>query len=602
MAQTVAEFTIDRLHEWGIKRIFGFPGDGINGFMAALRTAQDKIDFVQSRHEEMAAFMACAHAKFTDEVGVCMATSGPGAIHLLNGLYDAKMDHQPVVAIVGQQARAALGGSYQQEVDLISLFKDVACEFVHMATVPSQVRHLVDRAVRIAKARRTVTCLIFPNDVQELDYEEPKRMHGSVHSSVGYREPRIIPQESDLEKAAIILNQGEKVAMLVGAGAKGCEQEIIQVADMLGCGVAKALLGKEVLPDDLPFVTGSIGLLGTGPSWDMMTDCDTLLMVGSSFPYSEFLPKEGQAKGVQIDIDGKMLGIRYPMDVNLQGDSKATLQALIPYLKRKDDRSWRNEIEEKVDKWWKILDARAQKTADPINPQYVFWELSKRLPDNCIISADSGSTASWFARDLKIRTGMKASLSGNLATMCPGMPYTIAAKFAYPDRVAIGLIGDGAMQMLGINGLLTVSKYWREWKDPRMIILVLNNRDLNQVTWEQRIMVGDAKFEGSQNVPDFAYEEYAKLLGLEGIRVENASEVKDALETAMIVQRPVVLNVYTDPAVPPMPPHITFKQAKAFASAIFHGDADSWDIIKQSAKDVWSEYFPAKEEDTKIKK
>jgi pyruvate dehydrogenase (quinone) len=602
MAQTVAEFTIDRLHQWGITRIFGFPGDGINGFMSALRKAEDKVDFVQARHEELAAFMACAHAKFTDEVGVCMATSGPGAIHLLNGLYDAKMDHQPVVAIVGQQARSAMGGSYQQEVDLISLFKDVAGEFVHMATVPSQARHLVDRAIRIAMARRTVTCLIFPNDLQELDYEEPKRMHGSIHSSVGYRAPRILPQENDLEKAAIILNEGEKVAMLVGAGAKGCESEIIQVADLLGCGVAKALLGKEVLPDDLPFVTGSIGLLGTGPSWDMMTNCDTLLMVGSSFPYSEFLPKEGQAKAVQIDIDGKMLGIRYPMDVNLQGDSKATLQALIPYLKRKEDRSWREEIEGKVNKWWKILDARAQKSADPINPQYVFWELSKRLPDNCIISADSGSTASWFARDLKIRSGMKASLSGNLATMCPGMPYTVAAKFAYPDRVAIGLIGDGAMQMLGINALISVAKYWKRWKDPRMIILVLNNRDLNQVTWEQRIMVGDAKFATSQDVPDFAYDEYAKMLGLEGIRIEHPSEVKDALDTAMIVQRPVVLNVYTDPSVPPMPPHVSFKQAKAFASAVFHGDEDSWDMIKQSAKDVWSEYFPADNAKDPIKK
>lgn len=594
MAKTVAEYTIDRLHEWGIRRIFGFPGDGINGFMAALRGAEDKIDFIQARHEELAAFMACAHAKFTDEVGICMATSGPGAIHLLNGLYDAKMDHQPVVAIVGQQARSAMGGSYQQEVDLITLFKDVAGDYVHMCMEPSQARHLVDRAIRIALARRTVTCIIFPNDIQEVDYEEPKRQHGTIHSGIGYRAPRIIPHDDDLQKAAIILNQGEKVAMLVGAGAKGCESEILQVADLLGCGVAKALLGKAVLPDDLPFVTGSIGLLGTAPSWEMMTECDTLLMVGSSFPYSEFLPKEGQAKAVQIDIDGKMLGIRYPMDVNLQGDSKATLQALIPYLKRKDDRGWRNTIEENISKWWKIMDSRAHNSADPINPQYVFWELSKRLPDNCIISADSGTTASWFARDLKIRTGMKASLSGNLATMCPGMPYTLAAKFAYPDRVAIGLIGDGAMQMLGINALITVAKYWKRWKDPRMIILVLNNGDLNQVTWEQRIMVGDAKFEGSQDVPDFAYDEYAKLLGLEGIRIDNADDVQDALDTAMVMQKPVVLNVYSDPSVPPMPPHVSFSQMKAFASAIFHGDPDSWDMIKQSSKSVWSEYFPGK--------
>ncbi|GAA4750249.1 thiamine pyrophosphate-requiring protein [Flavisolibacter ginsenosidimutans] len=594
MAQTVAEYLINRFHEWGVNRIFGYPGDGINGFMAALRGAEDKVQFIQTRHEEMAAFMACAHAKFTDEVGVCMATSGPGAIHLLNGLYDAKMDHQPVVAIVGQQARSALGGSYQQEVDLITLFKDVAGAYVHMACEPSQTRHLVDRAIRIALAERTVTCIIFPNDLQELDYEEPKRMHGTIHSSVGYKRPRIIPHDTDLQQAAAILNEGEKVAMLVGAGAKGCEEEIIQVADILGCGVAKALLGKAVLPDDLPFVTGSIGLLGTGPSWDMMTGCDTLLMVGSSFPYSEFLPKEGQAKAVQIDIDGKMLGIRYPMTLNLQGDSKATLQALIPYLKRKEDRSWRTSIEDNIDKWWKILDARAQNSADPINPQYVYWELSKRLPDNCILSADSGSTAAWFARDLKVRTGMKASLSGNLATMCPGMPYTIAAKFAYPDRVAIGLIGDGAMQMLGINGLITVSKYWKTWKDPRMIILVLNNRDLNMVSWEQRVMIGDAKFDASQDVPDFAYDEYAKLLGLEGIRVDNPADVKDALDTAMVVRKPVVLNVYTDPDVPMTPPHVSLKEMKAFSSAIFHGDSDSWDMIKQTAKDVWSEYFPGK--------
>lgn len=594
MAQSVAEYCINRLHEWGINRIFGYPGDGINGFMSALSDVEDKIQFIQTRHEEMAAFMACAHAKFTDEVGVCMATSGPGAIHLLNGLYDAKMDHQPVVAIVGQQARSALGGSYQQEVDLITLFKDVAGDYVHMACEPSQTRHLVDRAIRIALAERTVTCIIFPNDLQELDYEEPKRMHGTVHSSVGYRRPRIIPHEDDLQQAAAILNEGSKIAMLVGAGANGCEAEITQVADLLGCGVAKALLGKAVLPDDLPFVTGSIGLLGTGPSWDMMVDCDTLLMVGSSFPYSEFLPKEGQAKAVQIDIDGKMLGIRYPMTLNLQGDSKATLQALIPYLKRKEDRNWRKGIEENIDKWWKILEKRAHTSADPINPQYVYWELSKRLPDDCILSADSGSTAAWFARDLKIRKGMKASLSGNLATMCPGMPYTIAAKFAYPDRVAIGLIGDGAMQMLGINGLITVAKYWKTWSDPRMIILVLNNRDLNMVSWEQRVMIGDAKFDSSQDVPDFAYDEYAKLLGLEGIRIDNPANLADALDTAMMVPKPVVLNVYTDPNVPMTPPHVNLKQMKSFSSAIFHGDSDAWDMVKQTVKDVWAEYSPAK--------
>ena len=439
MSQTVGDFLVNRLSEWGISRIFGFPGDGINGLMGALDRGKDKIDFVQVRHEENAAFMACGHAKFTGEVGVCMATSGPGAIHLLNGLYDAKMDHQPVVAIVGQQARAAIGGSYQQEVDLISLYKDVAHEYVHMATVPSQMRHLVDRAVRIAKSERTVTCIIIPNDLQDVKYEEPERIHGSVHSGLNYSPPVIVPAQQDLQRAADILNKGEKVAMLVGAGAFGAADEVIKVADLLGAGVAKALLGKAVLPDDLPYVTGSIGLLGTKPSWDLMMDCDTLLMIGSSFPYSEFLPKEGKAKGVQIDIDGKMLGIRYPMDVNLQGDSKATLNALIPLLKRKENRDWLKTIEDNVKEWWEVLEARAMHSADPINPQRMFWELSKYLPDNCILTSDSGSAANWFARDLKIRKGMKASLSGNLATMCPGVPYAIAAKFAFPDRMPIAL-------------------------------------------------------------------------------------------------------------------------------------------------------------------
>jgi pyruvate dehydrogenase (quinone) len=590
MAQTVGDFLIERLSEWNITRIFGFPGDGINGLMGALNRAKGKIDFVQVRHEENAAFMACAHAKFTGEVGVCMATSGPGAIHLLNGLYDAKMDHQPVVAIVGQQARAAIGGSYQQEVDLDSLYKDVACEYVHTAMVPEQVRHLVDRAVRIAKTTRSVTCIIVPNDLQDLKYEEPPRAHGTVHSGLHYSAPIIIPLESDLQKAADILNTGEKVSMLVGAGAFGAEDEVIQVADLLGAGVAKALLGKAVLPDDLPYVTGSIGLLGTKPSWDMMMDCDTLLMIGSSFPYSEFLPKADAAKGVQIDIDGKMLGIRFPMDVNLQGDSKETLRALIPLLKRKEDRSWRKTIEDNMQEWWKVLEARAMKSADPINPQRIFHELSKHLPDNCILTSDSGSSANWFARDLKIRKGMKASLSGNLATMCPGVPYAIAAKFAYPDRMPIALVGDGAMQMLGNNGLITIAKYWKEWSDPRLMILVLNNRDLNQVTWEQRVMEGDPKFEASQEVPDFPYAEYAKMLGLAGIKVDKVDDINSAMEFAFAQQKPVVLEAYTDPNVPPLPPHITLKQAKNFTESIFR-DPDMWSMIKETWKEEVATLF-----------
>jgi len=594
MAQQVSDFIVQRLISWGVKRIFGYPGDGINGVMGALNRAKDKIDFIQTRHEEMAAFMACAHAKFTGEVGVCISTSGPGAIHLLNGLYDAKMDHQPVVAIVGQQARMSMGGDYQQEVDLHSLFKDVAHEYVHTCTSPAQARHLIDRAIRIARTHRTVTCVILPNDVQELDYTEPPHTHGSVHTGISYSAPEIVPSFTDVQAAADILNQGNKVAILIGAGAAGAADEIIEIAEILGAGVAKALLGKAVLPDDLPFVTGSIGLLGTKPSYDLMMECDTLLMVGTNFPYSEFLPKEGKVKAVQIDIDGRMLGLRYPTDINLQGDSRKTLQALTPLLEKKKDRAWREKLEDEIRRWWKVLEARAMKSANPINPQRFFWELSPLLPDNCILSADSGSIASWFAMDIRMRKGMKASLSGNLATMCPGVPYAIAAKFAYPDRVSIALVGDGAMQMMGINELITIAKYYKRWPDPRLIIIVLNNQDLNMVTWEQRIMVGDPKFEASQDVPAFNYAKYAQMLGLEGIRVEKEDDIIPALQQAMNTRVPVVLDVLSDPSIPPLPPHITFKQAKNFYSSILKGDVNAWDMIKETYKEVIENYLPHK--------
>jgi len=458
--QTVSDFLIKRINEWGLKRIYGYPGDGINGIIGAIDRANGSVEYVQVRHEEMAAFMACAHAKFTGEVGICLATSGPGAIHLLNGLYDAKMDHAGVVAIVGQQARAALGGDYQQEVDLMSLFKDVAHEYVHMASTPAQVRHLIDRAIRIANAERTVTCVIIPNDVQEMSAVEiPPRKHGTIHSGAGYAPPRVVPKDADLRRAAEVLNAGEKIAMLVGAGALQATDEVIETADILGAGVAKALLGKAVIPDDLPFCTGPIGLLGSKPSWDMMEQCDTLLVVGSSFPYSEFLPKEGQARGVQIDIDAKLVSVRYPMEVNLVGDSAETLRALMPLLERKHDRGWREQIEKGIADWWQVLEARAMNEAKPINPQRMFWELSPRLPDNCIIVADSGSAANWFARDLKVRRGMMASLSGNLATMGPAVPYAIAAKFAFPARVVIATIGDGSMLLNGINQLVPILNY-----------------------------------------------------------------------------------------------------------------------------------------------
>jgi pyruvate dehydrogenase (quinone) len=581
----VGDFLIERLSDWGVTRIYGYPGDGINGIMGALSRAEHHVEFVQVRHEESAAFMACAHAKFTGKVGVCLATSGPGAIHLLNGLYDAKLDHQPVVAIVGQQARAALGGSYQQEVDLVSLFKDVAHEYVHQIADPVQVRHLVDRAMRIADAERTVTCLVVPNDVQTMAaVEQPDHEHGTIHSSIGFPRSRLVPYESDLRMAAELLNGGERVAMLVGQGALEATDEVIEVAERLGAGVAKALLGKAAVPDDLPFVTGSIGLLGTKPTYDLMTDCDTLLVVGSSFPYSEFLPQEGQARGVQIDVDARMIGIRYPMDVHLVGDSSETLRALIPLLERKNDRSWREQIERNVAEWQDILEEQAQIEADPVNPQRLFWELSSRLPDGCILTSDAGTAANWFARYLPIRRGMMASLSGTLATMGSGVPYAIAAKFAHPERVAIALVGDGAMQMNGINELITIAKYWQQWADPRLVVLVLNNRDLNMVTWEQRALEGDPKFEASQELPDFPYARYAELLGLRGIRVDSPDAVGPAWDEVLEADRPAVLEAITDPEVPPLPPHITFDEARNFMLAVAHGDRGWRDMIEQSVK------------------
>ena len=599
MSPTVGDHLVERLAAGGVRRIYGYPGDGINGIMGALDRAgggidgQGPLEFVQVRHEEMAALAACAHAKFTGEVGVCLATSGPGAIHLLNGLYDAKLDHQPVVAIVGQQARTALGGNYQQEVDLVSLFKDVAHQYVHMATDPAQIRHLVDRAVRIARAERTVTCLIVPNDLQGEDaMPEAPHAHGTVHSGSGYSDPVVVPGEPALRQAAEILNAGERVAILVGQGALDATDEIMEVADLLGAGVAKALLGKAAVADDMPYVTGPIGLLGSKPSSDLMTGCDTLLMVGSSFPYAEFLPEEGEARGVQLDIDARMIGIRYPMEANLVGDSAQTLRALIPLLERKTDRAWREQIERGVADWWDVLEARALKDADPINPQRVFWELSSRLPDDCILSADSGTVADWFARDLKIRRGMKASLSGTLATMGAGVPYTIAAKFAFPERVAIALMGDGAMQMNGNSELVTIAKYWRRWSDPRLIVLVLNNGDLNQVTWEQRVLQGDPKFEAAQTLPDFPYARYAELVGLRGIRVDTPDEIAGAWDAALSADRPVVLEAITDPEVPPLPPHITLEQAKAITSALLKRDPGSLGIVRQSLRDKIAQLRP----------
>ena len=581
----VSVFMLQRLRAWGVERIYGYPGDGTNGLNLAFHEVGDELQFVQVRHEELAAFAACAHAKLTGEVGVCMATSGPGAIHLLNGLYDAKLDHAPVVAIVGQQKRMSLGGDFQQEVDLPSLYKDVAGEYLAEITDPRQAAHVVDRAVRIARAERTVTAIIVPSDVQDMDYEEPPRAHGALYSGAPTdRDPVVRPGEEDLRRAAEVLNAGGKVAMLVGQGARHATDEVVEVAELLGAGVAKALNGRAVVPDDLPFVTGSIGLLGTKPSDDMMEGCDTLLMVGTSFPYSEWLPEPGQARAVQIDIHASKLGIRYPVEVGMVGDAAETLRALVPHLQRKEDRSWRDEIEDGVERWWRLLDERAHVDAEPINPQLVFHELSRRLPDRAIVLADSGSATNWWARHLRLRRGMDAALSGTLATMCPAVPYALAAKFAYPQRPVIATIGDGAMQMLGINGLIDLARYRERWTGP-LVVVVLNNGDLNQVTWEQRVLAGDAKLETSQDLPPFDFAAYARQLGLEGIRVETPGEVGPAWDRALSHEGPVLLDVVTDPEVPPLPPHIRMEHAKGMASALFHGDPDAVRIVRQTMRE-----------------
>ena len=589
---TVADYLLERLRAWDVTRVFAYPGDGINGILAAWGRAGNDPTFVQARHEEMAAFEAVGYAKFTGRVGVCMATSGPGAIHLLNGLYDAKLDHVPVVAIVGQTSRSAMGGSYQQEVDLLSLFKDVASEYVQMVTVPEQLPGVLDRAIRVALAERAPTAIIIPSDVQELVYSAPAHAFKMVPSSLGIDWPTSVPHGDAIARAAEILNAGRKVAILAGQGARGARDELEQVAEILGAGVAKPLLGKDVLSDELPYVTGSIGLLGTRPSYELMENCDTLLTVGSSFPYTQFLPAFDQARAVQIDIDGKYVGMRYPYELNLVGDARATLQALIPLLARKEDRSWREGIEAAVTRWWETMQMEAMVEADPINPMRLFHELSTRLPADAIVAADSGSAANWYARQLKFHGQVRGSLSGNLATMGPGVPYGIGAKFGHPDRPVIVFEGDGAMQMNGLAELITIKHYWHEWADPRLIVAVLHNDDLNQVTWEMRAMEGAPKFAESQTLPDVDYAAFAASLGLQGINVDKPGDLGSAWERALAADRPTLLDVRVDPSVPPIPPHATFEQAKDAAKAILKGDEDARSVIVEGVKTKVQEFLP----------
>ncbi len=586
MAKLTNDWFVARLKAWGVTRIFGYSGDGINGVLGALQRDDedadgDGIDFIQVRHEEMAAFMATGHAKFTGELGVCLSTGGPGATHMLTGLYDAKLDHVPVLAIMGQTEVTARGSNYQQELNLDRIFADVG-NYTAEVESPAQLRHVLDRGMRIAIAQNGVAAIILPKDVQDAEWEEPKALHGFTRSGPGYARPRVVPHEADLQRAADVLNSGTKVAILIGAGARGAAGEIIQIAETLGAGVAKALLGKDVLPDDLPFVTGAIGLLGTKPSYDLMMGCDTLLMVGTGFPWSEFLPKDGQARAVQIDIDPAMLGLRYPVEVNLHGDAAETLRQLLRLLKRKNDRSWYESVVRGTEQWWRTVQERAMTAAEPVNPQRVVWEMSAQLPADAIICADSGTSGPWYAVYHRMRLGQRGTVSGGLASMGAAVPYAIAAKFAHPSRPVVALVGDGAMQMNNMAELITVQRYWHRWSDPRLIVCVLNNEDLNEVTWEQRATEGNPRFAAAQDLPNVPYAKIAGMLGLKGIYVDDPDDLEAAWHDALAADRPVVLEVKTDANVPPLPPHITAAQVKAFMAAFVKGDRKLGRVMAKS--------------------
>ncbi|MEU3829970.1 thiamine pyrophosphate-requiring protein [Streptomyces sp. SID161] len=596
MTTKVSDHILERLRAWGVEQVFGYPGDGINGLLAAWGRAEDQPRFIQARHEEMSAFQAVGYAKFSGRLGVCAATSGPGAIHLLNGLYDAKLDHVPVLAIVGQTDRTAMGGSYQQEVDLHTLYKDVASEFVETVTVPEQLPNVLDRAIRTAYARRCPTALIIPGDVQELDYSPPTHDFKMVPSSLGMSDYTATPTDEALHRAAEVLNAGDKVAVLVGQGAAGAVAEVREIAELLGAGVAKALLGKDVLSDELPYVTGPIGLLGSRPSYEMMRDCDTLLTIGSSFPYTQFMPDFGKARGVQIDIDPHMIGMRYPYEVNLVGDARATLRRLIPLLNGdRGGREWYDTVCDNVRRWHGTMDRRAGLAADPINPEYVARALDPLLPDDAILTSDSGSVANWYARHITMRPGMRGSLSGTLATMGPGVPYAIGAKFAHPDRPVFALVGDGAMQMNGLAEMITAAKYRDRWSDPRLVVAVWNNQDLNQVTWEMRAMEGAPSFLPSQSLPDVRYADFARSLGLTGIRVERSEDVEAGWRAALQADGPCVIEFLTDPAVPPIPPHASWEQMEATAASVLKGDADRGSMIRQGLKAKVQEFLPGRD-------
>ncbi|MFJ6001533.1 thiamine pyrophosphate-requiring protein [Arthrobacter sp. NPDC092385] len=552
-ADTVADFVVRHLAAWRVDRIFGYSGDGINPLLGALRRAGTP-SFVQARHEEAAAFMAVAHAKYTGGVGVVTATQGPGAVHLLNGLYDARMDSVPVVAVIGQQSQTVLGSAYQQEIDLLSLFKDVASEFRQQVSSPEQLPMVLDRAFKAALATRSPAVVILPHDVQQAPAPQSPHEHGVVPSSPVWSLGCVSPRETDLHDAAAVLNAGRKVALLVGQGAAHAQQEVLAIADRLGAGITTSLLGKPFVDESLPHATGTMGHLGTTASAYLMDTCDTLLIIGSNDPWSEYYPAPGQARAVQIDIDPKAIGNRYPVEVPLHGDAAETLAALLVLLHGQQDRSWRRDVEAQVRQWHRVAAERAMTPADPVNPERVVHELNAVLPRDAQVAVDVGSCVYWYARQLRLPRGVPAHLSSTLGCMGAGVPYGIAAKLAHPGRPVVVLAGDGAMQMAGLAELVTVAKLWRSWADPRFVVCVLSNRDLAEVSWEQREMEGEPRFEDSQSLPDVDCAAHARLLGLDGVRVEDPDDLADAWRRAFAADRPFVLDVVTDPNVPLLPP------------------------------------------------
>jgi pyruvate dehydrogenase (quinone) len=592
MAQNVSEFIIQRIKEWGVTRVFGFPGDGIGEFDGMLGKADRKgegLEYIRPTHEEISSLMATAHAKFTGEVGVCIATSSPGAFHMINGLYDAQMDNQPVVAIVGQQGLASLGTFVQQESNLERAFADVAC-YVQTVTTPDQAQAVVDTAFRTARLRLQPAVVILPHDVQGMAWEEPKPENWVARSSAVAPSTAIAPPLAEIQKMADIINAGSKVSFLVGHGATGATDEVVRAAELAGAGIITSLRGKAVVPSDVPFHTQQLGLLGSKPSLDQMKGCDTLILLGANYPYGQFLPATGQARAVQVDLKPEQLGIRYPTEVNLWGDVKAVLTALIPLLEQKADLSWQEEVARGMVAWEKEMRDQAEVAYDDgVNPRRVIQALNDGLPERAIVTCDAGTTADWYGHHIRLRRGMMGDMSGRLATMLAAMPYAVAAKFAYSDRTVVCTIGDGAFQMLGMNELITIKKYMAQWTNKQLIIAVMHNDDLGQVSWEMRTEDGNPMWRGSQDVESMDYAGYASLLGFRGIAVRSDDEVSAAVEAAFAYDGVTLIDAYVSRNVPPLPPHITAEYAINTAKSLLRGDPVELDVIKDSAKAMASE-------------